>query len=157
MLTIICLSHAEHVANRATRRVSDDDHPVLQEAVADDSALSVVFSRVFNLDRRTFKDGQCVFEVEAALSESLLSLGWIKGEAHPDSVSTITGQSKARVEMRLLRRLTFELRRGQRQDARPGPVKMYRVPPARDWWLAVGPRLERGVRHQMATRCASAS
>ncbi len=45
-----------------------------------------------------------------------------------------------------LRRLTFELRRDQRQDARPGPVKMYSVPPGRAWWLAVGPRLERGVR-----------
>ena len=43
-------------------------------------------------------------------------------------------------------RLTFELRRDRRQGARPGPVKMYRVPPARAWWLAVGPRLERGVR-----------
>ena len=42
--------------------------------------------------------------------------------------------------------LTFELRRDQRQGARPGPVKMYRVPPARAWWPAVGPRLERRVR-----------
>ena len=25
---------------------------------------------------------------------------------------------------------------------------MYRVPPDRAWWLAVGPRLERGVRRQ---------
>ncbi len=134
------------MANRATRRVSDDDHPVLQEAVADDSALSVVFSRVFNLDRRTFKDGQCVFEVEAALSESLLSLGWIKGEAHPDSVSTITDQSKARVEMRLLRRLTLELTGHRRRDAKPGLAKMYRVPPARAWWPAVGAPVERRVR-----------
>ena len=52
-----------------------------------------------------------------------------------------------------LRGLTFELRRDQRQDARPGPVKMYSVPPARAWWLAVGPRLERGVRpHRAAAR-----
>src|SRR5215207_7318247 len=40
-------------------------------------------------------------------------------------------------------RLTFEVRRDQRQDAKPGLVKMYRVPPARAWWPAVGPRLER--------------
>ena len=46
--------------------------------------------------------------------------------------------------------LTFELRRDQRQDARPGLVKMYRVPPARAWWPAVGPRLERGVRQHCA-------
>ena len=43
---------------------------------------------------------------------------------------------------------TFELRRGRRRDARPGPVKMYRVPPARAWWPAVGPRLDRGVRRR---------
>jgi hypothetical protein len=56
-----------------------------------------------------------------------------------------------------LRRLTFELSGRQRQDARPGLVKMYRVPPDRAWWLAVGAPLERGVRHQTAMRCASAS
>ncbi len=42
--------------------------------------------------------------------------------------------------------LTFELRRTQRWDARPGMTKMYRVPAARAWWPAVGARLERGVR-----------
>ena len=42
--------------------------------------------------------------------------------------------------------LTFELRRGRRQDARPGLAKMYRVPPDRAWWRAVGAPLERGVR-----------
>ena len=53
-----------------------------------------------------------------------------------------------------LRSLTFELRRDRRQDARPGPVKMYSVPPARAWWLAVGPRLERGVRPHWSYRAA---
>ena len=38
------------------------------------------------------------------------------------------------------------MRRDRRQDARPGLVKMYRVPPVRAWWLAVGPRLDRMVR-----------
>lgn len=42
--------------------------------------------------------------------------------------------------------LTFELRSHRRQDARPGPVKMYSVPPPRAWWPAVGGPLERGVR-----------
>jgi hypothetical protein len=45
-----------------------------------------------------------------------------------------------------LPRLTFELTGRQRQDARPGPVKMYRVPPARAWWPAVAAPVERGVR-----------
>lgn len=41
---------------------------------------------------------------------------------------------------------TFELSGRQRQDARPGLAKMYRVPPGRAWWPAVGAPLERGVR-----------
>ena len=42
--------------------------------------------------------------------------------------------------------LTFELSGRRRQDARPGLVRMYRVPPDRAWWPAVGAPLERGVR-----------
>ena len=42
--------------------------------------------------------------------------------------------------------LTFELSGRRRQDARPGLAKMYRVPPGRAWWPAVGGPLERGVR-----------
>ena len=42
-------------------------------------------------------------------------------------------------------RITFELSGRQRQDARPGLAKMYRVPPDRAWWPAVGAPLERGV------------
>ena len=51
---------------------------------------------------------------------------------------------------RCSRRLTFELSGRQRQDARPGLAKMYRVPPDRAWWPAVGAPLERGVRHHSA-------
>ncbi len=43
-------------------------------------------------------------------------------------------------------RLTFELSGRRRQGARPGLAKMYRVPPDRAWWPAVGAPLERGVR-----------
>ena len=49
-----------------------------------------------------------------------------------------------------IRGLTFELSGRRRQDAKPGPVKMYRVPPDRAWWPAVGAPLERGVRQRAA-------
>ena len=98
MLTIIGLSHAEHVADRATRRVSDDNHPVLQAAVADDSTFTVVHARVFDLYGRSFKHDQSIFEVKAALSESLLSLGWIERQAHLVSVSTKTIRGNVIVE-----------------------------------------------------------
>ena len=42
--------------------------------------------------------------------------------------------------------LTFELSGRQRLDARPGLAKMYRVPPDRAWWPAVGAPLEQVVR-----------
>ena len=44
-----------------------------------------------------------------------------------------------------------ELSGRQRQDARPGLAKMYRVPPDRAWWPAVGAPLERRVRHAFET------
>jgi hypothetical protein len=53
--------------------------------------------------------------------------------------------------------LTFEVSWRQRQDAKPKPQKMYTVPVAWAWWPAVGAQLDRGVRHQTATRCARAS
>ena len=142
LLTIIGLSHAEHVAIRATRRVPNDYQSVFQASVADDSTFAVVLARVFDLDRRPFEDDQGILEVETALYERLLSLGWIVGQAHSDSVSTKTVRSKMKVETRLLRRLTFELTGRQRRDGRPGLAKMYRVPPDRAWWPAVGAPLE---------------
>jgi len=47
-----------------------------------------------------------------------------------------------------LRGLTYKLSGRQRQDARPGLAKMYRVPPDWAWWPAVGAPLERGVRRR---------
>jgi hypothetical protein len=47
--------------------------------------------------------------------------------------------------------LTFELTGRQRWDARPGLARMYRVPPDRAWWPAVGAPVERGVR-RLCTR-----
>ena len=51
--------------------------------------------------------------------------------------------------------LTFELSRHRRWDARPGLAKMYRVPPDRAWWPAVGARLERGVRRLWSSTCSA--
>jgi hypothetical protein len=88
LLTMIGLSHAEHVANRATRCVPNDNHSVFQMAVANDPGFAVVFASVLNLDGCSIEDGQGVLKVETALSEGLLSFGWIEGHSHADSVST---------------------------------------------------------------------
>jgi hypothetical protein len=50
------------------------------------------------------------------------------------------------------RGLTFELRRDRRRDARPDGWMINKAR-RRAWWLAVGPRLERGVRR----RCVHAA
>ena len=47
--------------------------------------------------------------------------------------------------------LTFELRRDQREDARPDGGMISKAG-RRAWRLAVGPRLERGVRPHMVAR-----
>jgi hypothetical protein len=111
LLTIIGLSHAEHVAIRATRRVPDDYKSVFQDPVADDSTLAVVLARVFDLDSGALEDDQRIFEVKTSLDQRLLSLGRVVGQMHPDSVYTKTIRSKTMRETRLLRRLTFELTR----------------------------------------------
>ena len=90
LLTIISLSYAEYVANRATRGISNDYHPIFKSAVADDSAFAVVLARVVDLDCGSLEDDQGIFEVEAALLERPLSLGRIEGQTHWDSVSTKT-------------------------------------------------------------------
>ena len=153
LLTIIGLSHAEHVAIRATRRVPNDYQSVFQTSVADESTFAVVLARVFDLDCRSFKDDHGIFEVETALDKRLLSLGWIVGQAHADIVSTKTVRSKVTVETRLPRRLTFELSRDQRRDARPAR-RMMNQGASRAWWPAAGPRLERGVRPHLAAKPA---
>jgi tetratricopeptide (TPR) repeat protein len=82
LFTFIGLSHAEYVANCPTRRVPDDNHPAFQHAKADDSKFAVVLALVFHLNCRSVEDDQGVFKVQAAFSESLLSLGLVVGQAH---------------------------------------------------------------------------
>lgn len=100
MLTIVGLSHAEDVTNRATRGVAYNDDSAMQEAIADDAAFTVVLSIIHDLDRCAGKDQSSVFEVQAALGEGLVALGGIVGDAHEVIVSTITGCGKAASALR---------------------------------------------------------
>lgn len=50
-----------------------------------------------------------------------------------------------------LQRLTFDQSGRHRHDARPGPAELYRVPPDRVWWTAVGAPLEGGVRRHSSS------
>ena len=78
--------------------------------------------------------------MEKRLDSDLVGIRSARGEALGRAVSSATEAASDC--------LTFELSGRRRQDARPGPVKMYRVPPDRAWWPAVGAPVERGVRHR---------
>ena len=90
LLTVVGLSHAEDVANRATRGVADHYQPAGKQAKADHAAFTVVLACVLDLDRHALEDSPCVFKVQAAFSECSLALGWIVGDSHLVSVSTRT-------------------------------------------------------------------
>ena len=80
---MVGLSHAENVAKRTTRRVTDDHHPALQRAIAKDSSLTVVLTRVFGLHRDTRKYKRGIFEIESTISKRLVSLCRIVGCTYP--------------------------------------------------------------------------
>jgi hypothetical protein len=68
-------------------------------------------------------------------------------QAVGDGVEFILGVDR---QVGALGQVTFELTGHRRWDARPGLAKMYRVPPDRAWWPAVGAPVERGVRPHRA-------
>src|SRR6478609_9709142 len=59
--------HAENVAIRATRRVADDHHSALQQAIANDASFAIVLSQVFDLYGHTLKDKLGVGEIQSSL------------------------------------------------------------------------------------------
>jgi hypothetical protein len=76
----------------------------------------------------------------------LLLFSCAERKAFAASENDVSFRCGGATKMRSLWGLTFELTGRQRRDARPGLAKMYRVPPGRAWWPAVGAPVERGVR-----------
>jgi hypothetical protein len=69
------LSHAEDVANRATRGVADDYQSAAKQAEAQNSAFTILFARVLDFNRQPLEDGSRVFKVQASFGERLFTLG----------------------------------------------------------------------------------
>jgi hypothetical protein len=67
-LTIISLSHAENVTCGTPRCVPDYDQSTSEQAITDDTRLTVVPARVLDLNRGTTEDDRCVLEVEPPLT-----------------------------------------------------------------------------------------
>jgi len=82
LFTGIGLSHAEDMANRATRCVADNHDTTFKSAVADDPLLTIVLTGVFDLDRDAGKHTDRVFEVKPTICQCLVALGRVVGEPH---------------------------------------------------------------------------
>lgn len=90
LLTVICLSHAEDVSDSATGRVAHNDQASTQEAEAEHTAFTIVFSVVIDLNSDASEDFWCILEIQSALFKRLGSLGRIEGDVHVVSVDTKT-------------------------------------------------------------------
>ncbi len=82
LFTFIGFPHAEYVTFRATRCVSDYDHPTDQHAITNDSNFSVVLSRVFHFDRNALEHQSGVCKVQPSFRQSSIALDWIEGNSH---------------------------------------------------------------------------
>ena len=67
---------------RATRRVSDDDHPPSQHAETDDSLLTMLLAGVFNFKGDALKNYFGIRKAKAALRQRFFPLKGIDGDDH---------------------------------------------------------------------------
>jgi hypothetical protein len=79
---VIGFSHTEHMAIRATRCVTNDDHAIPEHAIANDSSFAIVLTRVFRLKVGRFEDKTRVLKVQLSLSKRLGTLDGIVGNGH---------------------------------------------------------------------------
>lgn len=63
LLTIVCLSHAEDVANRATRGIANYYKSACKQTEAENSAFTEIFPLVFDFNRRALEHRLGIFEV----------------------------------------------------------------------------------------------
>jgi hypothetical protein len=80
--------HAENVAIRATRRVSDDDHSALQYAVTNDASFAIVLSQILYLYGHTRKDKLGAGEIQSSLGLCSSALGLIEDDVREVIVYT---------------------------------------------------------------------
>jgi hypothetical protein len=70
------LSHAKHMAIRATRRVTNHDDPTTQHAEADDSGFAVPLPAVLDFKCRSSEDNLGVLENLTRAPQEWLSASW---------------------------------------------------------------------------------
>jgi hypothetical protein len=63
LLAVIGFPHAENVAIRATRCVTNNYHPIIEHAEANDPRLTVVHAYILGLEARSIENTLGVFEI----------------------------------------------------------------------------------------------
>ena len=77
LLKIVCLSHAEDVAIRATRCIPNDYDATLEKSEADYSHFTVFFTLVWNLNGDALENYCSIFKVQSTFNKGLVTLSWI--------------------------------------------------------------------------------
>jgi hypothetical protein len=82
LLTIICLSHAEDVAIRATRGISNDYYATLEKSEADYSHFTVFFALVWNFNGDALENYCSIFKIKSTFDKGLITFSWIVKNLH---------------------------------------------------------------------------
>src|SRR5262249_6367851 len=82
-LARIALPHRNDVASVATFGPHQHDQPIVEQPIGLISDLAVVLAFIGQRQRQTGKHLGRVFEIQPALAQSPLALGWIVGDFHP--------------------------------------------------------------------------
>ena len=89
-LAVIGFPHAEDVAIRATRRVTNNNHPVMEHAEANNPSLTLVHAYILGLEVRSIENTLGILEIQASGRKRLFALLRIVCDCHMVTVSTET-------------------------------------------------------------------
>jgi len=82
LLTIVCLSHAEDVAIRATRCIPNDYDAALEQSEADYSHFTVFFTLIRNLNGDALENYRGIFKIKSTFNKGLVTFPWIVKNPH---------------------------------------------------------------------------
>jgi hypothetical protein len=82
------------VTHIATRGVANDYQTPTEKTEADDSRLSVPIPGVFGFCSQSVKDVLGILEIQAAIDQGPLALGWVEGDLHAIIVYTAMAERK---------------------------------------------------------------
>ena len=82
LFAVIGFPHAENMAIRATRCISNHHHSTFQLSEANHARFAIVHARVFQFQRDACEDQGGVFKVQPPRKQSFVALGGVEGDFH---------------------------------------------------------------------------